>query len=320
MRLSSDLTGRYEPSIKYSGMIPEIRYLPVSCIHRQEMDHMPEVWRVSDAVAHAMDFREPVEVVAFRDGMKEWKRGGNTYETEREEPLVTLIDGHHRLAAALQTGKPWLPVTVKAVNAMGSKLNNLIALSVKIEQGLKRNPTLCLKRNPTLYHGAQKFEGPPRIVEQKKGHAEHGPGIYLTTSWDTAKKYAKGGGSIYAFTLPDKLNWADDVTLDLEKTVNFVNKIPRLPERLSIIERLTAVHARRHNLSADVLINLFVNAEASAGKTGLALSQFLIDQGVDAVHVRQNGEDWVVVINPDCVLSVEKLNSKAPVSHFPRLR
>ncbi len=125
----------YEPGKKYNGLIPEIKYLPVTAIHRQEMDFRPEVMTVSDEVADNMDFSEPVEVTAFRYGPA-------NHDTL---PEVTLRDGHHRTAAAIQTGRPHLPVEVKAVNAMGEKLNALIAMSQVIEASLEAEALLSAR-------------------------------------------------------------------------------------------------------------------------------------------------------------------------------
>lgn len=116
----------YAPGEKHHGPVPEIRYLPVSAIERQEMDFRPEVMTVSDDIAKNMDYSEPVEVTAFRYGK------GN----DDSLPVVTLRDGHHRVAAAIQTGRSYLPVEVRAINAKGEKLNALIEMSRQIEDKL----------------------------------------------------------------------------------------------------------------------------------------------------------------------------------------
>lgn len=116
---------KYKDGEKYQGLIPEIKYLPLTAIARQELDFRPEVMTVSDEVAKNMDFAEPIEVTAFRFGKGD----------DDASPQVTLRDGHHRYAAALQTGRKYLPVVVRAINARGKKLNALIELSDKIKRG-----------------------------------------------------------------------------------------------------------------------------------------------------------------------------------------
>lgn len=117
-----EVDGGFEVGKKYNGVIPQIKYLPVHAIERQPSQY--EVSRVSDDVAKNMDFSEPVEATAFR-------YGSNNSE---DHPSVALQNGHHRLAAAHQTGRPHLPVTITAVNAKGEKLNALKALSDEIER------------------------------------------------------------------------------------------------------------------------------------------------------------------------------------------
>lgn len=118
---------RYKAGEKYHQVIPEVKYLPVSVIKRQEMDFRPEVMTVSDEVARNMDYSEPVEVTAFRFGD----------DDTDTQPVVTLRDGHHRTAAALQTGRPYLAVRLQAINAKGEKLAALIGMSHAIETVLR---------------------------------------------------------------------------------------------------------------------------------------------------------------------------------------
>lgn len=119
---------RYANTQKYHGIIPEVKYLPLEVIKRDssDLELRYEVSSVSDQIANTMDFSEPIEVTAFRFSSND----------DDIEPEVKLIDGHHRFAAALQTGKKWLPVELKAINAKGEKLNNLIKLSKEIEDTL----------------------------------------------------------------------------------------------------------------------------------------------------------------------------------------
>lgn len=118
----SESSGAYEPDEKHSGLIPEIKYLPVSMIVKSPNEL--EVSTVPDDVAQKMDFSEPIEVIAYR------------YSSDHTDttPQVTVKDGHHRFAAAKQIGREWLPVQVDAINAKGYKLNDLINASNAIQK------------------------------------------------------------------------------------------------------------------------------------------------------------------------------------------
>jgi len=118
----------YTPGQKYSlAVIPEIKYVPVNIIERPLAQDGREVLDVSDEVARNMDFSEPIEVTVFRYGNSE----------DDTAPNVSLDDGHHRVAAALRTGRKWLPAIAKARNAKGEKINALIELSKEIEKHVK---------------------------------------------------------------------------------------------------------------------------------------------------------------------------------------
>lgn len=147
-----------------------------------------------------------------------------------------------------------------------------------------------------LYHGSHRWEGPPRIVPLRLGHAEHGPGIYFTTSRETAQKYAKGGGKVGFFTIQAPRAWAHEIKLDVDDVLPLIAKIKGPEKRKSIREYVERVS---HRVYGETLINLFVNERVSHGETGVMLADYLVDRGVDAVRMKSNiNEMWVVVVNP----------------------
>jgi hypothetical protein len=147
-----------------------------------------------------------------------------------------------------------------------------------------------------LYHGSHRWEGPPRIVPLRPGHAEHGPGIYFTTSRETAQKYAKGGGKVGFFSIQAPRAWAHEVQLDIDDVLPLIGKIRGAQKRKSIQEDVERI---KHRLYGESLINLFVNARVSHGEDGVILAEYLVDRGVDAVRMKNNiNEMWVVVVNP----------------------
>ena len=189
------------------------------------------------------------------------------------------------------------------------------------------------RRNPedataplVFYHGAQRWEGPPSIVAHRKGHAEHGAGIYLTTSWERAASYAKGGGSVYRFEVSPDMRWLEDARLPAAETVRWVKSLPRLKGKADIVASLERTAGRvGPSIPAEGLVAAFVNFGASAGQHGPSLAEYLVAHGIDASHVQPTvNEDWVVVFNPAKVLRVTRLAAKDTGEGFaydlPRVR
>jgi hypothetical protein len=76
------------------------------------------VQTVSDEIAENLDYSMPVDVTAFRvDRNDDTSKAG-----------VTLDDGHHRYATALETGRGYRTVNFPGWNATEVKINNLIQL------------------------------------------------------------------------------------------------------------------------------------------------------------------------------------------------
>ena len=189
------------------------------------------------------------------------------------------------------------------------------------------------RRNPedgpaplVFYHGAQRWEGPPSIVAHRKGHAEHGAGIYLTTSWERAASYAKGGGSVYRFEVSPDMRWLEDARLPAAETVRWVKSLPRLKGKADIVASLERTAGRvGPSIPAEGLVAAFVNFGGSAGQHGPSLAEYLVAHGIDASHVQPTvNEDWVVVFNPAKVLRVTRLAAKDTGEGFvydlPRVR
>jgi hypothetical protein len=154
------------------------------------------------------------------------------------------------------------------------------------------------ERTFDMYHGSHRWFGPPEIKPLRIGHAEHGPGIYFTTSRGTAGDYAKGGGKIGRFTLTQPRAWAHEVCLDRGDLRHIFSKIPRMKMRDKVLGWAEESLSERH-LTGQVLINLFVNANVAHGLPGVVLAAGLVELGADASFALDRREEkWVIVLNP----------------------
>jgi hypothetical protein len=167
-----------------------------------------------------------------------------------------------------------------------------------------------IREDLTLWHGGRDLESSyDEVRPHKGGHLEHGPGLYLTTHYETAAKYAKGGGKLYKVTVGDGTN-ISNVVIPLDDMLGFVRRYVIGSKRRAMEEDLRANmnRAKTDGVRAEVLINLCLNHEAIQNtKTGI-LRQFLIDHGVDYAKVSRYGgrdENLLVVINPKIIRKVE---------------
>ncbi len=158
----------------------------------------------------------------------------------------------------------------------------------------------------TLYHGGK---NPSQdLVQHKKGRAEVGPGLYLTTSWTTANTYSKGSRALWAVEIKANPVWSNSKRLPGPVILEFIDSLGRKGrESYSYAER--SIDRQGGSVPAEVLINLMVNANLSYGRPGLALQNFLIDQGVEATHYSKSMETWVIVHDPRIIQSTRKVPS-----------
>lgn len=181
-----------------------------------------------------------------------------------------------------------------------------------------------MAREPLLfYHGGRRWTGVPEVQPPRKKRAEHGPGIYLTTKYDTAVSYAKGGGHVQRVELDPTLTWLDwSQTLPLDGVLSWVRMVPRMQNKsalLNDIERFAPRYPKGFPLLA--LLNLMVANDSLTGKPGLELVRLLVSNGVDAALSEMSGEDWVVVFNPARVLHHRTVPAKGFTGpyDFPRI-
>lgn len=172
-----------------------------------------------------------------------------------------------------------------------------------------------------FWHGSGRgWCGVESTVSAKKGRCLHGVGLYLTTSYQTARKYSRGGGDIVEVILSPSTRWLGDQRVSLADAIAFVRSIrgnkAKKAEMVSDLERV----ARRFDgasLPLSSVNNLLVNYDLSHGINAPKVAAFLVEHGADATLTSpplfggsNPGEQWVVVHNPRAIDSARIVKAK----------
>lgn len=169
----------------------------------------------------------------------------------------------------------------------------------------------CVK----MWHGGRNLEYSYKEITNAKGLWEYGPGLYLTTSYDRAYKYAKGGGSTYQI-LVEEGNDISKVNIDINKVFDFINnyiKNNKKKELLSDIKNHMDRMNKTNELSAEVFVNLIINLEAINKTKTSNLCQFLVNNNVDYSVVKNyagSDETVLVIHNRNKIKKVDKILAK----------
>lgn len=177
----------------------------------------------------------------------------------------------------------------------------------------------------TLWHGAQRWDGVPGLRAPRVGHAEHGAGLYCTTEYATARKYAAGAGSTRSMTIDGSVRLLEGMRVHPDVLLHAVKSIPRLRAKQAILDDIgwCAERSKSDTIGLNTIINLAAHHKALSGSPAVAISEFVAAQGADASLYERHGEDWLVVFNPAIVLSSKPVRANdVDIAMFslPRVR
>lgn len=177
-----------------------------------------------------------------------------------------------------------------------------------------------------FWHGSTSNSWDPHepIRPSKKGRAEHGPGIYLTSSYQTARGYAKGGGSVMRVTLSPSLGWIEDASVSISDAKALISSLARLGKKRQFlfddVDRIAHRMAPRlggDKIPAQSLVNILVNSDALIGPNSPAVASFLVGRGIDAELTSPplgsyggSREQWLVLYNPKKIIRATPVSSK----------
>ena len=174
----------------------------------------------------------------------------------------------------------------------------------------------------TLFHGGkdlkQSFQSSE--VNHSKGRWEYGPGLYLTTEYSIAAKYAKGNRKLYSVTV-EKGTDISKVTLSLEEVKEFLSQYAvgaKRKEVLSYLQKTADRMSTFPNVGAEYFLNVVINCDAVKSTNTGRLRSFLVDKGVDYCIESYEGYPLLVVFNSSKISKVVEVDrSKLKVFSMP---
>jgi len=167
-----------------------------------------------------------------------------------------------------------------------------------------------------FWHGGN-LDDYNEIIAQKNGRYEYGPGLYLITKYDIAKKYSKGSRKLYIITV----ELGNDITNSSipEKNVHeFINTYVIKGLRKIVMERLER-YTEDEMVDAEIFNNIILNHKAIKGTNTSKLRQFFIDNNIDYEIVNNAfgfGEDMMVLYNMKKIVNVLQVKSNHRLDNY----
>lgn len=170
----------------------------------------------------------------------------------------------------------------------------------------------------TLWHGGRNLEDSYKENHPSKpGRWEHGAGLYLTTHYETARKYSKGNGKSYEVTVsinPEKC--ISNTELPVKDILDFYSKnLKKL--QLEVCSRALQTSMKRMNnfetVNADIFQNLIINYEAITSSKTPLITAFLVEHGVEYGLVKNfagRPETVLVIYDKKTIKKVKPIPAK----------
>ena len=154
------------------------------------------------------------------------------------------------------------------------------------------------------WHGGN-LDNYDEIISQKNGRYEFGAGLYITTHYDTARKYSKGSRKLYLITVENG-NSIDKSYIPVEKAMDFINTFIIKSMKKEIIARLEK-YITVDGFRGSIFNNIILNMKAIKSSNTRYLRQFYVDNGIDYDIIDNAfgwGEEIMVLYNMKKIVNI----------------
>lgn len=183
-----------------------------------------------------------------------------------------------------------------------------------LNENLVTPPEMPNTRN--FWHGGNLSEYSD-VIAQKNGRYEFGAGLYLTTKYEIAKKYAKGSRRLYIVTVENG-NDIQDSFIDYNLAIQFVSKYCIANKRKEILGYLNNYN-KDGKIKAYLLNNMLINHKAIKPSNTKVLRQFWVDNNVDYEIINNAfgfGEDMMVLYNMKKIVGTTVFGPKDRMDNY----
>jgi hypothetical protein len=169
----------------------------------------------------------------------------------------------------------------------------------------------------SLWHGGRLDTSYDETISHKKGRWEFGPGLYLTTHYQTAQTYSKGSRRLYLITLT-KGNDAKDTTIPIDKALNWCKEYVIRSKQAEVLGRLNK-WVEHGEVKAYIFINIIINNDAIKSTDTGNMRKFLVRQGIDYATT-DNAFGWhekmITLFNMSKIAEKKVVNPKDKIEVF----
>ncbi|MFW6243063.1 MAG: hypothetical protein ACOC2W_02795, partial [bacterium] len=154
-------------------------------------------------------------------------------------------------------------------------------------------------------------------IKFKKGRFEYGPGLYLTTHYDTALKYSKGSRKLYLVTV-EKGNDLNDSKIDQNTVKKFIESYVITRKRNDVWNRVKE-YSQNDQIPGDILNNVIINEDAIKSTNLTHLREFYINNGIDYNLIKNPfgwGELMMVLFNTKKIRNIIRVEGKDEITQF----
>jgi hypothetical protein len=148
-------------------------------------------------------------------------------------------------------------------------------------------------------------------IQQKTDRQQYGSGLYLTTYYDVAKKYAKGNRKMYLVSVQKGMD-INDKKVDIETLMQFLNQ--SFPKKTAqTILNLANYRIHNDGIPLYLVNNILINHNYLKGPKSVAWRTFLVGLGVDYEIVDNAfgyGDTMMVLYNPSLIKNVKRIEPK----------